>query len=405
MSKQPVRKVALLTSTFLPAHGGVEVGLHNIALRLQRRGIQPVVIAPFSSRKAHSDFGLTYKVVTLPPRFFKLFDYLPVFLADAVYTTAFALLQRWHHFDFWHVTMGYPAGVAFMPAARLMGARYLIRCAGNDIQVADGIGYGDRLNPRVDRIVAQRLSTCSKLVSISASVRSEYKSIGVPDSHIIDIPNGVDTARFEKLKVDATKVRERLGLVAGTKILLAVGRNHPKKNFQLLPAVARTLLHAGRDDFCFVLAGKDTSKLVDSLPQLERGHFRAIDAPGDAATEGALQLPADDLVALYKASDLFVFPSLIETFGIVIVEAMAAALPVVTTDAPGCRDLVQDGVNGFTCPVNDAPAMAAAILALLKDEGLYHRFAAANLGKSKSFDWDTVVDKYLATYEGSEGSR
>ena len=77
------------------------------------------------------------------------------------------------------------------------------------------------------------------------------------------------------------------------------------------------------------------------------------------------RLPATALVALYQAADVFVFPSLIETFGIVIVEAMAAGLPIIVSDAPGCRDVVRHGEDGMMVPARDADALAMSILFLL----------------------------------------
>ena len=111
------------------------------------------------------------------------------------------------------------------------------------------------------------------------------------------------------------------------------------------------------------------------------------------------QLPAPALVELYKASDAFVLPALIETFGIVLIEAMAAGLPVVTTDAPGCRDVIREGRDGMMVPHGDTDALARAMERLLNEPSLRHDYAARAAARAAEFDWDSVVGRYVALYE------
>jgi glycosyltransferase involved in cell wall biosynthesis len=103
-------------------------------------------------------------------------------------------------------------------------------------------------------------------------------------------------------------------------------------------------------------------------------------------------------VELYRSADIFAFPTLLETFGMVLVEAMAAGLPVVTTDAPGVRDVIAHGENGLQSPAGDADAVAANLERLLADPHERARYRELSLAAAGAYDWPRVVDQYRDFY-------
>ena len=109
-------------------------------------------------------------------------------------------------------------------------------------------------------------------------------------------------------------------------------------------------------------------------------------------------LPSPDLVKLYKSSDCFVFPSLIETFGIVLVEAMASSLPIITTDGDGCRDIIRNGEDGMMARHGDSISMANCMNKMMSDNLVIEKFKKKSLLRVEDFSWDTVVDSYEKTY-------
>ena len=108
--------------------------------------------------------------------------------------------------------------------------------------------------------------------------------------------------------------------------------------------------------------------------------------------------PSDKLIGLYKSADAFVFPSHVESFGIAIIEAMAASLPVITTDGPGCRDVVGQGKYGIMVPVKDHERLAAAMNKLLSHKGLREKYTNISKKRALMFAWRSIVDQYLETY-------
>ena len=391
--------IAMPTSSFLPTLGGMEVGLHNIARRLAALGHRPVVVAPAANVCGLRRRGmqLPYTVVSFPPKLFTLIARAPR-LALWAYDAVFAWVARRYHVDVWHGTMCYPTGVALAHYGRANAALpALVRCAGDDIQRLPEIGYGMRLDPRVDAQVRRWLPRVPLLVAISASVASEYRELGVPEDRIVAIPNGVDLAAFLVSRPRA-EVRRALGLPETAFLFLAVARNHPKKNLAAILAAAAAL--KDRDvvpDWAVAIAGRGVPALQNEAERLGvSGRVRLLDEIGPA--EGENDLPARDLIDLYCAADAFVFPSRIETFGIAIVEAMAAGLPVIAGDSPGCRDIVDGGRYGLLVPPADSTALADAMALVATDRGERARLAALSRERARAYDWDAVVERYVATY-------
>ncbi len=391
-------------SSFLPNLGGAEVGLHNIACKLVERGHRPIVMAPAPHVRqlAHEGWQLPYPVEALPPKVWSLLYRAPR-LGFWLLDRYFARMQARHGFDFWHCTMGYPTGVALVHFARKRpGIRYLIRCAGEDIQRDPDIGYGARLDPKVDGLVRTYLPRAQMLTAISDSVAEEYRTLGIDESRIRHIPNGVDLARFERT-VDRRAVRARHGLDPDGFLFLSVGRNHPKKNYGELIEAAALLANDGGATRPFQLAivGNGARELTAAVEGHGlAGRITLIDQIGGGETvTGNPQLPAPELIELYRAANAFVFPSLMETFGVAIVEAMAAGLPVIAGDSPGCRDVVRRDRDGLLVPPRDPRAMARAMATLLTDGAKCTALAESATARAGDFSWDRVVDAYIALYD------
>jgi len=113
-----------------------------------------------------------------------------------------------------------------------------------------------------------------------------------------------------------------------------------------------------------------------------------------------------DILSLLKGLDLFVMSSITEGLGTSILDAMAASKAVVATRAGGIPEAVEDGVTGLLVPPHNAPALAEAILRLLKDAPLRRRMGEEGLARVRAqFNVDRMVDETLAVYERVAGTR
>jgi phosphatidylinositol alpha-mannosyltransferase len=110
-------------------------------------------------------------------------------------------------------------------------------------------------------------------------------------------------------------------------------------------------------------------------------------------------VPNVDLPPFERACDVYLGTSIGgESFGIVLVEAMAAGLPVVASDVPGYDEVVTDGVEGFLVPPRDPAAVAAAAGTILDDPVLAARFTDAGRGRAATFDWSVLGGRLEEIY-------
>ena len=101
------------------------------------------------------------------------------------------------------------------------------------------------------------------------------------------------------------------------------------------------------------------------------------------------------LSIIYASSDVFLFPSISESYGNVVVEAMASGLPCVIADGGGSRNFIQQGQNGFLCQPNNAEDYLNHISTLIHDTQLHQQFVAEGLRYSKSLSWDDLAATYF----------
>lgn len=110
-----------------------------------------------------------------------------------------------------------------------------------------------------------------------------------------------------------------------------------------------------------------------------------------------------DLEELYSTADIFVFPSLLESFGMVLAEAGSFGMPIVTTNAGAIPDLIKDGVNGLLVPAGDAKSLAEAIEHLARSPDLRAKFSRANRKLAEEFQWGISLSKIAAFLEKLAG--
>ena len=149
----------------------------------------------------------------------------------------------------------------------------------------------------------------------------------------------------------------------------------------------------------FVLAGDTRPEIDQAVPRDQLDRWTA---------EGVVEWTGrrDDMAALLATAHVFCLPSKYgEGVPKVLIEAAASGLPIVTTDIPGCRDVVRDGENGFLVPTGDAMAVADALAKLLDDEALRRRFGARSREAAAAFAVEKVVDDTLALYRELERPR
>jgi len=206
----------------------------------------------------------------------------------------------------------------------------------------------------------------------------------------------VDKARIRLIPgsgVDCSRFTARKGVrdpAQPLRVLLAARLLWDKGLAEYI-AAARQLLGEGRA-MRFLLAGDPDPGNPAAVPE-HTVHAWADDGVVDWLGH------VDDMPALFATVDMVVLPSYREGLPKGLIEAAACALPLVTTDVPGCREVVTDGVDGLLVPVRDAAALAAAIARLQDDPALARRLGEAARRKALAqFDESVVIADTLAVY-------
>jgi phosphatidylinositol alpha-mannosyltransferase len=155
-----------------------------------------------------------------------------------------------------------------------------------------------------------------------------------------------------------------------------------------LAALSKVLVEIPDATFVVVGEGKDR----ESLRLLTEQALARVDMRG--AVDNA------EVPAYHAACEVFVASAVgQESFGIAIVEAMAAGLPVVASDIPGYREVVHDDVDGILVPPRDPEALAASLVRVLRGPELAKRLGEAGRERAITFDWRIVVDRLEELYD------
>ena len=191
----------------------------------------------------------------------------------------------------------------------------------------------------------------ARVIAVSEAVAEALRTQGIfAADKITVIHNGIDLSRFSPRERSESRSMIRVGMVGHLAEI--------KGQADFVQAAA--LVCAQRTDVEFVIAGEDKSKSGENRRRLEK-------LIAELGVAGRLHLQGwvEDIPELLSTFDLFVSPARSEPFGLSIVEAMAAGVPVIATMSEGAREILRDGETGRMVPINDVPALAQAMLSLI----------------------------------------
>lgn len=236
---------------------------------------------------------------------------------------------------------------------------------------------------RIARPLARRLvSRLAARIAVSeAAARYHAGALGLPEGSFRIIPNAVDVERFRS-------ARPIPGDAPPT--LLFVGRLEKRKGLEQLIR-AYVMLKTERPDVRLLVVGEGPER--DRCQALLPARLRS-----DVNFLG--RVDHEDLPRFFRSADLYVSPALGgESFGIVLIEAMAAGTPVVASDIPGYRSVLKDGVHGLLVPPGDPKSLAGAIGELLGNESRRVSMGRDGQQAVRAYDWTSVTARIRDVYE------
>jgi glycosyltransferase involved in cell wall biosynthesis len=370
-ASRPSMRIAVVTETWPPEVNGVAVTLAKLVQSLSHRNHDVQLIRP---RQAKLDEGIRDSNLEevlmrgMPiPRYPELKLGLP---------SKKTLIKAWtlRRPDVVHIATEGPLGWSALQAAKVLKLPVTSDFRTNFQSYSKHYGIGWLRKPIVAYLRKFHNATACTMVP----TRELKKTLG--ENGFINlkvVSRGVDTHLFNLGKRDQ-KLRATWGANDQTKVLISVGRMAPEKNLEQVLKVFDSLRFMG-NQVKLVMVGDGP------LKEQFKQRYPEIIFPG--------MLSQTDLANYYASSDLFVFPSLTETFGNVTLEALASGIPVLAFDCAAARDWVQTDVNGWLIPENKPDEFALKAVEIFKSETLLEAVTFSTRKQIVHLDWDQIAEQ------------
>ncbi len=228
----------------------------------------------------------------------------------------------------------------------------------------------------------------TRYVAVCDAVAGHYREkLHLVPEKISTIPNGIDTGAF--VRGERGEARQELGIERDAEVLGFMGRLHGQKGVDVLLGAFREVL-AGRPGALLVIAGDGPERSRLEREARETGVAERVVFLGEC----------NDTPLFMSALDAFVLPSRWEGMPNVVLEAMAAGIPVIGTFAGGVPEMVAPEETGLLVAPGDAGALSQAMTRLLSDAGRARAMGEAGRARaSELFSMETMVDRYTRLYE------
>ena len=238
-----------------------------------------------------------------------------------------------------------------------------------------------------DRIVA---ATPAELAQLQWLYQAETRKIEV-------IPPGVDLSHFYPIPRD--EARAYIGVPPCDQMLLFVGRVETLKGIDAL-IEALALMRQNGEQVCLAVIGGDPDLSPEALSD-EMTRLQAMREQYGLQESVAFlgRKSQDTLPYYYSAAEAVVVPSHYESFGMVALEAMACGTPVVASQVGGLAFLVQDGITGFTVPVDEPSTLAARLTELVQNPGLREQMGHQAAVFAREYDWEKITERMIKLYK------
>ncbi len=346
-------KIGLVTPYFLPVIGGSELYVRDLATFLHRKGHEVSILTTNVYLGRKEKLSSNDEVEGVPVRRFRVSIQSRLiartFVSMYISTENIMREVDHMHFDVLHfhniTDFTFPVTLWNARCPTILSCHSLFEVANYHHLVGPRLYFFKKILGHMDTIhvLSQR-----DLIML--------KRMGVKPKKLVILPPGVSTGNFF-----ASSLRE------GNKLLF-VGRISPEKGLETLLNAISTL----DSTFELLIAGPvQDQKYLDWLQRKYPEEFKY-----KVKMLGPLR--ETELAEVYAAADLFVFPSKMESFGIVFLEAMASKLPILSTDVGIAKEFIKNGQNGFVVSIGDWKTMANKIKLLLSDGSMRHKMGENN---------------------------
>ncbi len=226
------------------------------------------------------------------------------------------------------------------------------------------------------------------LTTPSEIAKNVMQSNGVKKA-ITVVSNGIDLNKFKpRLKEESQLIAQKYNLSNNDRSILFVGRLEKEKNIDVLIRAMKIIVQKIPAKLLICGFGSGEDKLKQFATELNLENY----------VKFLGRVPDEDLTLLYNFADVFATASGVELQGLVVMEAMASGLPIVSSDGMALPELVKDGVNGFIFPSGNHTIAAEKILTTLGNRELSETMAKNGLELIAKHDFEKSLDQYENIY-------
>ena len=238
---------------------------------------------------------------------------------------------------------------------------------------------------------------CRMFLPVSGIAKDKFtQEFDVDPGKVQVVHPGVDIDRFDKLdrKICRGEIRKRFEIDETDMVVLFVSMNFELKGLDnLMAAMTTTKSKHPSGNLKLLVVGKGNEKKYGNLAQ-------KLGIKDNVIFSGIWK---DNIEQIYMASDIFAMPSEFDTFGMVVLEAMSASLPVIISDNVGAMDLVKDGINGFVVEKENVDSISSRIEFMLNEKNRENMAKEAHKTATNN-TWNIMADKVLKIYDEMVGS-
>jgi len=349
-------KVAFIPSTFLPWIGGAEIQTHNTANKLVELGSQVDI---FLLNKENIK-NRNYNIIVLN-KFIISFVFISKYYLNLDFTFLlkiyFKRICNIRQYDAWHFHSVNYKTLLYIKPLKELGQKVIITFQGADIQKDKNIIYGYRFDSKYENLLKKTLKFTYKVYAISDDIIKELVFFDYPKNKIIKIPNSIEVKKFSEYE-DGRKNKEIL------KFITVARYYEKKKGLDLIEKISKILIERNIA-FKWTLVGRDSSNLLKKDFIIKNKKFFNIENEINNLDE--IYFPHSQLIKMYKSHDAYINLARIESFGITIIEAIAAGLPVISFNTKGANELVVNDENGILVNKYEPEEMADIIIKKIEE--------------------------------------
>jgi glycosyltransferase involved in cell wall biosynthesis len=253
----------------------------------------------------------------------------------------------------------------------------------------------------IERILGWSKDLMAGIDGVICVGRNEYDKLTAkyPNKLVMHLPNGVDTKKFNRPKSNLPDCRTLWNIPQEDRLILCVSRlDYQKNQLQLVQLLAE--LRKRGDKAHVLLIGPPTAKWYE---QEIRHHAQEFGVAEHLTIIPGLSPDDPLLLSAYKTADVFILPSQHEPFGIVVLEAWSAGIPVIGSNVGGLAFLIKDGVNGLQFEQGNDDALLAAYDKLFDTNGLKEALVKQASEDVEAYSWDSVAQSLLRIYNKVKG--